>query len=740
MSLITFNSRALRGWALCTAVCASSLLLPVRAHAEELPGGAALVFDFLLIKEAGNDYALKQPSTELASKRYFNMAHCACASAPAGKETSFAYQLRLTAGTQQVNRPAEVWVGTTCNNDTTRTQNCKRIDSAGIADLQTLSATPARPEISIADLMNPMGGACTERAGDALFWVLADGDGNGVFDYQPSQKIEIDTQAPPLPTDFSVTGAESAVSISWKAPTSRASDILYYQALCAKVDGTAARSQPSHDAQFQTVTGLCGLAQTIALTASTATNTVTGTGDVEVTTAPEGIAKLDATFICGQAETTATEMRIEGLANDVQHVVALVAVDRAGNVAGTYFNKTVTPRSVVDFWEDLIDRGSKVEGGYCLLASAYGESTTITQTLREFRDTTLARTAIGRALTAGYYRWVAPVGQGVMQYRAAQIVAVVALAPLVAAALAWHWLTLPGALVALALLWWAVRRVRRGTPRALKPAGRARLLAGGSLLVLLALPTLAHAQHSNQPYWEDDGAPTDAGTHITWHFGVRLGPYTPAIDAQFAAQGGAQKGPYERMFGTKYSILPMLDVDRVIWEGPGQLTVGASIGYMNKSAKALLVGSQPDDSVQPRSSGDENSFRLIPMQLTAGFRLTYFDDVFGIPLVPYLRGGLGYYMWKVTAPSGDAAFVCRDTACKEKNVARGGSLGLVGALGLAIRAEGIDRDAAASMRGGGIEHAGFYAELSLAKVDGFGSETKLSVGDATWFAGVNFEF
>jgi hypothetical protein len=33
-----------------------------------------------------------------------------------------------------------------------------------------------------------------------------------------------------------------------------------------------------------------------------------------------------------------------------------------------------------------------------------------------------------------------------------------------------------------------------------------------------------------------------------------------------------------------------------------------------------------------------------------------------------------------------------------------------------------------------------YGELSLAKVDGFGSDTKLAVGDRTWFAGVEFEF
>ena len=56
------------------------------------------------------------------------------------------------------------------------------------------------------------------------------------------------------------------------------------------------------------------------------------------------------------------------------------------------------------------------------------------------------------------------------------------------------------------------------------------------------------------------------------------------------------------------------------------------------------------------------------------------------------------------------------------------------------RAERIDASAAMSMRQSGIQHAGIYGELSLAKVDGFGSDKKLSVGDATWFAGVDFEF
>jgi hypothetical protein len=81
-----------------------------------------------------------------------------------------------------------------------------------------------------------------------------------------------------------------------------------------------------------------------------------------------------------------------------------------------------------------------------------------------------------------------------------------------------------------------------------------------------------------------------------------------------------------------------------------------------------------------------------------------------------------------------------DGTCAKYDKAYGGSFGFQGSVGLAIRAERIDSDAATSMRSSGLMHAGFYAELQYAKVDGFGSDSKLSVGDNTWFAGVDFEF
>jgi hypothetical protein len=83
---------------------------------------------------------------------------------------------------------------------------------------------------------------------------------------------------------------------------------------------------------------------------------------------------------------------------------------------------------------------------------------------------------------------------------------------------------------------------------------------------------------------------------------------------------------------------------------------------------------------------------------------------------------------------GDAMMMCSD------DKAYGGTPGVQVSAGIAIRAERIDAAAARSMRNSGIQHAGFYGEVFWGRVDGFGSETRLWVGDTTWFAGANFEF
>ncbi|HSD86775.1 MAG TPA: MXAN_2562 family outer membrane beta-barrel protein, partial [Kofleriaceae bacterium] len=496
---------------------------------------------------------------------------------------------------------------------------------------------------------------------------------------------------------------------------------------------TPATSSPKAP-RYQTPLMLCGAQQTITLMPSDITS---GTDpDAGVTSVNLGeLANLNPAFICGESTTsTATSLRIEGLKNGTAYTVVLLAIDKYGNSSGTYFTSRLTPVPATDFWEDIHDQGSKVEGGFCLISQTYGDDNPLTQALRRFRDDTLAATAFGRWLTGVYYDTIGALDlHGSLALR---VVAAIVLAPLVVLALLWHLLTLPG-LLGLAALGLFARRRREW---------RARLATAATAGVILLVPARAHAQ---APYWENEPIgeteqelPPGDPLRVTWHAGIRVGPYVPGIDAQLDMPAGKYAGPYEQMFGG-YSILPMLDVERFLWRGFGQLGVGVSVGYMGKSAHAWLAGSLPTDPNRPRAEGDTNKFRLFPFSVNAVYRLTYLDDELGIPVVPYGRVGLAYYVWWIDAPNGDFASACTsggsDPMCT-KTTAAGASMGLVGSVGLAIRAERIDISAARSMRESGIEHAGFYGEYSVGKVDGFGSDKKLSVGDATWFAGVDFEF
>lgn len=653
-------------------------LLPAAAHAGDmgmLPNGATISWDRIFITENGER---QEPSTPDALRNYLNLAHCTC-SQNGAEGTAIDYEITLTASTG-TNRPGEVWIGTQCDDDTVRNMMCRRLDSQTIGDIDELAVTPGTIQLSLYEVVNGTmnTAACQQREGDAFAWVLVDHDGDNVYDYFSNKSVGstdmvqgIDTQPPPVPTNFSASGGEGSIDISWDAPTSRETDIFAFQAFCARADDDSAGRDDPPAPRYQTTATVCNIPQELALAAVDLESADAG----DPVSAPiAAFSNLEESFLCGdQPSGTATSITLGGLENGVAYKVALVAVDFYGNPSGVFFTQTITPKPVTDFWEDLQDRNSAVEGG-CL------------------------NTSSGGGLVLGL----------------------------------------------LVVVPFALRRRRRAA-------------AAGSVLALTLVASTAKADDFT-PYWEDPAAEESAlledADRITWHAGIRVGPYIPDIDIQAGLNALTQQGPYEAMFGDWYldgkkheravwQILPMLDVDRIIWDGFGHVGVGGSIGYMQKTAHAYLEGTSEDDPMRERSRSSKTKFRLIPLAATATYRFTYLDERFGIPVVPYLRGGLSYYMWEIEAPDGSTSKVCMDgsdTADCETNDARGASLGFQGSVGLSIRAERIDSAAATSMRAGGIQHAGFYAEWSWAKVDGFGSETKLAVGDTTWFAGVDFEF
>jgi hypothetical protein len=364
-------------------------------------------------------------------------------------------------------------------------------------------------------------------------------------------------------------------------------------------------------------------------------------------------------------------------------------------------------------------------------------------------------------------------------------VSVAVLAPTIAVALLWHWLTLPGLVVVFAGFWLLSRNRRRILrARALRLA----TAGAGAALVAVAAPHVAHAQpvpnwdgSDSEPQPQPSEPPTTEPTPTekqsqqrgyepedtreplqstsefdaaeaepegpprpNWVGGLKIGPYVPQIDAQLGGRPGVE-GPYAEMFGTGLAMMPQADFDRVLWRNDwGMIGVGLTVGYLSRKAHAYLENSSPTmNGNRPVSEGDLNTFRLLPVAVLASYRFTYLADVVGVPIVPYVRAGLSYYVWWMNGPSGDIAQVCQnggnEPMCTQ-NRALGASAGFQASIGLQVFAEQIDKTAAKAMRDSGLDHAGFYAELNYADVDGFGNPTKLSVGDTTWFAGITFEF
>jgi hypothetical protein len=764
-----------RRW-LGLALCAASIAVTGVARADIPAGAGALKFE-VRIPDPNHpppEVTSYIPPNTTQQLFGFNLAHCICSrDLPANWQSSFAIRVTVTGATRPtplMNREVETWTGDNCSDLQTRTLSCARLPLT-LTDYDTLFVTSDHV-LPLQPVMDVKAPACSETQGTSNVWWLVDTSGTGTLDSAGSTPVPFDKQPPPLPGSLTAQPGERAIQLTWKLPTADTSDILYFQALCQDTTtGGPVGTDYGLTQQYQRPTDVCGLTTSAVNITNVDVNpnlTIdAGTPDAgpdagpdanpllpdasppDAATAPttdggapETFDGLSPMFLCGQEAGTSTSMRIQGLNNGTPYKVILLSIDKAGNAAGAEFIEPITPQAVNDVWEDLHQQGSQVESGFCLISDTYGGGGPITNAMRAFRDDTLGASAWGRALVRFYYAHVAWLGGWARAHWYVRVLFAIALAPLVLLALAWHVLTLPG-LVALALgAWWWRRRRRQRTARRTR-------LAFGAGAALLVLATAGAARAQPDAYWDQDTPPDSTDTGIMepdWIVGIKLGPYVPGIDAQFQAQTGSTARPYHTMFGG-YNIMPMLEVDRVILHDNGQLTAGIAIGYLSKTANAYQSGTFSTSMDPVRSDGDSNSFRMVPIQATVSYRMTLLDDRLGIPIVPYVRGGLAYYPWWITAPDGNFSYV-GDGNCYPDNAthmctrqrAVGGSAGLVGAIGIAIRAERIDPDSVSSMHESGIAHAGFYAELQSGWVDSFGNSHRFSLGDNTFFAGVDFEF
>ncbi len=253
-----------------------------------------------------------------------------------------------------------------------------------------------------------------------------------------------------------------------------------------------------------------------------------------------------------------------------------------------------------------------------------------------------------------------------------------------------------GALVLLALVMGGVL-VRR------RPQVAAALCAAG--LMAWAVP----AQAQSQP------PPTNGFMEL------KLGPYVPGVDQEF---GGS--GPYEQFFG-RSMLHGEFQLDYHLWQGVGKLSVAGSAGYGRVRARVR------SDDGEPVETGERATFRIIPLRASLVYRYDYSALNHGVPLVPVLKGGLNYYFWRVTTPTGD-------TAISDGVVGSGGRPGWHVSAGLHLHLNFFDRRSAAAFdMTWGIHNSYLFYEYTWSRVDGFGSGG-LNLSANHWAVGLAFEF
>ena len=489
-------------------------------------------------------------------------------------------------------------------------------------------------------------------------------------------RFEYDNRPPPPPNLVELVPGERRLTVRWSLPSSRGDDV-------------------------ETVTiGFCPDARSVTSSTSGALNALPcRPSQIEET----GIRRTEDSF---DIETD--------LQNGVPAAVSLRSTDQFGN-EGDFGNVLFqTPREVTDFWELYRQQGGAEDGGFCFVATAAHGSYAhpVVRLLRVFRDRVLGSTPLLRGLTYGYYRVSPPLAARVAASEELGRATRIGLLPATAAAIGL--LVLPG-LGAMVLLVIAVRAFGRRCGRGGRAGWWAALLCFAAVALALGV---ARAER-----------PESALDSFGLGFEFRGGPYLPSIGQGELAPG--EPDAFVRIFGSQANPLYTLGAEVQLYRGFGTVGVGGSFGFMQWVGRAI-VGDTGESA-----ANDTTVFNLLPLTLTAVYRFDWLVDHTFIPLVPYVRGGLAYYIWWTTNGRGDVSRVPNDQG--DDFIGRGGTFGVTGSLGIAFLLNVLEpRAARALFDATNIRGTYFFAEVTTTQVDGFGSDG-FDLSDATWSLGLFLE-
>jgi hypothetical protein len=211
------------------------------------------------------------------------------------------------------------------------------------------------------------------------------------------------------------------------------------------------------------------------------------------------------------------------------------------------------------------------------------------------------------------------------------------------------------------------------------------------------------------------------------HFAVELkaGPYLPDVDSEPGLSGT----PYRDTFGDGSLVFTGFTFE---WEALVtdflSLGVGGGAGFFQAYAKANFENCTVDCQ-----SSEYTVLNVIPLEAEAVLRIDALPQLTGVPLTPFGRVGVDRWMWWILNGNG--------TAKVEGQKGAGWTWGWHAGVGLALLLDFFEPSSAAKLdQDSGINNSYLFAELVLARIDGFGGTGSLVLSDTTWDAGLALEF
>jgi hypothetical protein len=297
-----------------------------------------------------------------------------------------------------------------------------------------------------------------------------------------------------------------------------------------------------------------------------------------------------------------------------------------------------------------------------------------------------------------------------------------------------------------------------------------RRLLAVALLLAGASPALAADEVvGGGPLSFGENPPENYESPQHFAFELKAGPYSPNIDSSPGLNGTT---PFSDLFsnpGVRGRPPPMplveLEFDWQIWHRFGSVGLGASLGFMRRGTKAFQYqidptsgmpivdanGNEVQCQVQLNGTptpmypcvrtGDDTTLNVIPLELLAIYRFDVLAKRWHVPLVPYVKVGLAYYLWWIENGGGFLSIPKVTLSNGQVLHGFGGTFGWAFRPGIALLLDVLDPVAARTMDTEiGINHSYLFFELNYADINGFGAGNKLVLSDTNWAAGLAFEF